>query len=121
MLLIVGGEGSGKRSFTKAQGYSEAEMADAVLDERPVIFHLEQMVFQNPHRVDAYLKELEQKEVVICNEVGSGVIPVDRCERIGREATGRLCVLLAQRADCVIRMVSGLPMVIKGELPCASR
>ena len=120
MLLIVGGESSGKRSFAKTLGYSEIEMADAVLDERPVIFHLEQMVFQNPDRADDYLKALERKEVIICNEVGSGVIPVERRERVGREATGRLCVLLAQRADCVVRMVSGLPMVIKGELPCAS-
>lgn len=119
MLLIVGGESSGKRSFIKTLGYSETEMADAVLDARPVIFHLEQMVFQDPDRVDDYLKELEQKDVVICNEVGSGVIPVERRERVGREATGRLCVLLAQRASCVVRMVSGLPMIIKGELPCA--
>ena len=120
MLLIVGGESSGKRSFAKTLGYSEAEMADAILDERPVLFHLEQMVFRSPDQADDLLKALVEKDVVICNEVGSGVIPVERSERAGREATGRLCVLLAQRADCVVRMVSGLPMVLKGELPCAS-
>ena len=118
MLLIVGGEGSGKRTFAKTLGYTDNEIADAVLDERPVICHLEQMVFQNPDCTDELLPVLEQKEVVICNEVGSGVIPADRVERAGREATGRLCVLLAQKASCVVRMVSGLPMVIKGELPC---
>lgn len=118
MLLIVGGEGSGKRSFAKTLGYSDLDMADAVLDDRPVLFHLEQMVFQDPGCTDALLPALEAKEVILCNEVGSGVIPVDRAERLGREATGRLCVLLAQRADCVVRMVSGLPMVIKGSLPC---
>lgn len=118
MLLIVGGEGSGKRSFAQTLGYTQADMADAVLDERPVLYHLEQMVFADPDCTDALLPELVKKEVVICNEVGSGVIPADRAERAGREATGRLCVLLAQKADCVVRMVSGLPMVIKGELPC---
>lgn len=118
MLLIVGGEGSGKRSFARTLGYSQQDMADAVLDARPVLYHLEQMVFADPECTDTLLGELVNKEVVICNEVGSGVIPADRAERVGREATGRLCVLLAQKADCVVRMVSGLPMVIKGELSC---
>lgn len=120
MLLIVGGQGSGKRSFAKTLGYSDSDMADAVLDDRPVIFHLEQIVFRSPDSQDDILQALEGKDVVICNEVGSGVMPVEHWERAGREATGRLCILLAQRADCVVRMVSGLPMVIKGELPCAS-
>lgn len=118
MLLIVGGEGSGKRTFAKTLGYTENDMADAVLNECPVVYHLEQMVFANPECTDQLLPDLESREVVICNEVGSGIIPANRVERAGREATGRLCVLLAQRADCVVRMVSGLPMVIKGELPC---
>lgn len=118
MLLIVGGEGSGKRTFAKTLGYSDNDIADAVLNECPVLYHLEQMVFADPESGDELLPVLAGKEVVICNEVGSGVIPANRAERAGREATGRLCVLLAQRADCVVRMVSGLPMVIKGELPC---
>lgn len=118
MLLIVGGEGSGKRTFAKTLGYTDNDMADAVLNERPVLYHLEQLVFAAPESTDELLPVLEGKEVVICNEVGSGVIPANRAERAGREATGRLCVLLAQRATCVVRMVSGLPMVIKGELPC---
>ena len=118
MLLIVGGEGSGKRTFAKSLGYTQADMADAALDRRPVLFHLEEMAFRDPERVEELLPFLEEKEVVICNEVGSGVIPVDRRERAGREAAGRLCILLAQRADGVVRMVSGLPTAIKGELPC---
>lgn len=118
MLLIVGGEASGKRSFAESLGYTGADMADGVMDERPVLFHLERMVFENPEGADGLLPLLEGKEVVICCEVGSGVIPIERAERLGREATGRLCVLLAKKADCVVRMVSGIPMVIKGELPC---
>ena len=118
MLLIVGGEGSGKLTFAKTLGYTDDDIASAVLNEKPVLYHLEQIVLADPGCGDGILPALEQKEVVICNEVGSGVIPADRAERAGREATGRLCVLLAQKASCVVRMVSGLPMVIKGELPC---
>ncbi|MBQ3104643.1 MAG: bifunctional adenosylcobinamide kinase/adenosylcobinamide-phosphate guanylyltransferase [Lachnospiraceae bacterium] len=120
MLLIVGGEGSGKRSFAKTLGYLEEEMADGILDHRPVLFHLEQMVFRDPECIDSLLPRLAEKELILCNEVGSGIIPVDHRERLCREATGRLCVLLAGQANCVVRMVSGLPMVIKGSLPCRS-
>lgn len=118
MLLIIGGEGSGKRTFVRSLGYTDRDIADGVLDERPVLYHLEQMVFSDPEYIDSLLPVLAEKQAVICNEVGSGVIPADRAERAGREATGRLCVLLAQRADCVVRMVSGIPVMIKGELPC---
>lgn len=121
MILIVGGEGSGKRSFARSLGFAPEDMADGVLDARPVLFHLEQLVFAAPEESEALLEPLLQKQAVLCCEVGSGVIPVSRQERLGREATGRLCVRLAREADCVVRMVCGLPQVIKGELPCASR
>lgn len=117
MILIVGGEGAGKRSYAKSLGYRDADMADAVLDSRPVIFHTERLAFERPDQVEALYEALVKKEVVICNEVGSGVIPVDRAGRLGRESTGRLCVLLAQRAGTVVRMVCGIPTVIKGEVP----
>ena len=109
MILIVGGEGSGKRTFARSLGYRPE-------DGRPVVFHVERLVLQDPDAIDALYEALVQKEAVLCNEVGSGVIPVDPGERLGRERTGRLCVLLAQRADTVVRMVCGLPMVIKGSL-----
>ena len=96
MILIVGGEGAGKRAFARSLGYRETDMADACLDDKPVIFHTERLVFARLDGVDELFNTLLQKEVVICNEVGSGVIPVDRTERLGREATGRLCVLLAK-------------------------
>jgi len=117
MILIVGSAGSGKRSFIQSLGYTDFDLADAVLDARPVVTHLEQMIFTDPTCIDCLLPQLLQKEAVLCREVGSGVMPVDESERLGREATGRLCILLAQQADCVIRMVCGIPIVIKGTLP----
>lgn len=120
MVLIIGGEASGKRSFARSLGYTDADMADAVLDTRPVVYHVEQMVAADLEGAPELLAPLSEKEVVICNEVGSGVIPVEHRVRLTREATGRLCVLLAKQADAVVRMVSGIPTVIKGELPCRS-
>ena len=120
MVLIVGGEGSGKRSFAETLGFAPEQMADGVLDAHPVIYHVEKMVFADVDGAPELLEPLCEKAVVICCEVGSGVIPAEYAQRRGREAVGRLCVRLAQRAECVVRMVCGIPTVLKGELPCRS-
>ena len=117
MILIIGGEGSGKRSFARSLGWADADMADGVLDARPVIYHTEKLTMADPESGAALFEQLKGKEVVICNEVGSGIIPLDPKERRGREETGRLCSRLAREATAVVRMVCGLPTVLKGELP----
>ena len=63
--------------------------------------------------LEALAEELSAREVVIATEVGGGVVPVDPGERAAREAAGRLSCLLAQRAERVIRVFCGLPMVLK--------
>ena len=116
MILIVGGEGSGKRSCAESLGYAREDMADGVLDGQWAVYHVERMIAEDPEGAPSLLDALAQKEIVICCEVGSGIIPAEYRQRRIREATGRLCVLLAQRADAVVRMVCGIPTVIKGEL-----
>ena len=59
------------------------------------------------------LDALLGKEVVVCDEVGSGIIPLSARDRQAREATGRLCIQLAARATRVVRLVCGIPTVIK--------
>lgn len=63
--------------------------------------------------LNALAEELSGHEVVIATEVGGGVVPVNAQERAAREAAGRLSCLLAQRADRVVRVFCGLPMVLK--------
>ena len=58
-----------------------------------------------------------QYKVVISTETGGGVVPADAAQRAAREAAGRLACLLAERADTVVRVLCGLPMALKGELP----
>ena len=54
-------------------------------------------------------------EAVILTEEGGGVVPADSGQRAAREAAGRLACLLAARAECVVRVFCGLPLVLKGE------
>ena len=53
--------------------------------------------------------------VLVCDEIGCGVVPIQPQERQWREQTGRLCCLLAKRAERVVRVFVGRPMVLKEE------
>ncbi|MEE8721671.1 MAG: bifunctional adenosylcobinamide kinase/adenosylcobinamide-phosphate guanylyltransferase [Eggerthellaceae bacterium] len=65
---------------------------------------------------DAVASALAGKRVVACCEVGSGVVPADADARAWRERVGRVCCALAARSDAVVRMVCGIPQVLKGSL-----
>lgn len=56
-------------------------------------------------------------KIVLCDEVGCGVVPLEKAQRDWREAVGRLCCEIAREAELVVRVTAGLPQVIKGELP----
>lgn len=113
MILIIGSQSSGKREYAKGLGYSEADFSSDPFGNARVIYGAQELLFIDHTRTDELYEALKNKEVVILNEVGSGVIPVERKLRLGREAAGRLSVLLARDAETVVRMVCGIPCVIK--------
>ena len=53
--------------------------------------------------------------VLVSDEVGYGVVPVDRTDRLYREAVGRVCTQLAAFSTRVTRVVCGIGSVIKGQ------
>ncbi len=115
MIFVTGGESSGRRTFVRGLGYSDNQISHGVLDERPVVFRAELLTADDSPEELAEL--LAGKEVVICTELGCGIVPLDPSRRRAREAAGRLSILLARRAEAVVRLVCGVPMVLKGELP----
>lgn len=56
-------------------------------------------------------------KVVLCDEIGCGVVPFEKELEDWREKTGRLCCDMAERADLVIRVHAGIGQAIKGKLP----
>ncbi len=113
MVLIIGGAHCGKRDYVAAQfGYDFKQMSNQ-FDAAPVLYDLQALLRDNPD-YKALLPLLLQKQVVICNEVGCGVVPINDAERAWRETVGRACCALAQRAERVIRVQCGIGAVIKG-------
>lgn len=54
--------------------------------------------------------------VIVSNETGLGIVPENALARRFREAQGRLNIALAKRADTVVQVTAGLPLVLKGSL-----
>lgn len=51
--------------------------------------------------------------IVVANEVGAGVVPIAKEERLFREAVGRALCIVAQESESVTRCVCGIGVRIK--------
>ena len=98
MILIIGGRGAGKQEFARETLGCDPKNTLPALHERDPLPSLE---------------ELLSYEAVICDEVGCGVVPLERADRERREAIGRLCCALAREAQAVYRLQCGLAMRLK--------
>lgn len=56
----------------------------------------------------------EQKNIaVISDEIGNGIVPIERIERDYREFTGRLLCKIAEKSESVVKITCGLGQKLK--------
>lgn len=68
-------------------------------------------------RAEEFAEELYRRNpdiLVVSNELGYGVVPMEKFDRDYREAVGRACTCIAARSDEVVRVVCGIGLRIKG-------
>ncbi|MCM1007628.1 MAG: bifunctional adenosylcobinamide kinase/adenosylcobinamide-phosphate guanylyltransferase [Ruminococcus flavefaciens] len=51
--------------------------------------------------------------IIIMNDIGGGIIPLEKSERIWREQVGMIGCFFAGQAECVERIICGIGMRIK--------
>jgi len=51
--------------------------------------------------------------IIISDEIGNGIVPISKEERIYRELTGRLLIEIAKKSNKVFRIVCGIAQQIK--------
>lgn len=120
MKLYIGGANNGQwevaaqeTGLTPALCSPEAALSAPCIDK----FHLTvREVLQSGGDARDFARELLEKNpdaVIICDEIGLGIVPLDPFERRWREDTGRALCILAERAERVTRVYCGVPQVIK--------
>ena len=67
-------------------------------------------------RLEDVLAAAAAPVVLVANEVGSGIVPDNPLGRRFRDLQGVLNQRIAARADRVVLVVAGLPLVVKGTL-----
>lgn len=126
MKLVIGGAFQGKKAYVKQHlKIKEEDMADGKDASYEALFHCrciyhfhewikkgieEEWDFKN---LAEELLKRNPEVLIITNELGYGVVPVDAFDRTYRETTGRICTEIAAVCEQVIRVSCGLGMVIK--------
>ncbi|MCR5122588.1 MAG: bifunctional adenosylcobinamide kinase/adenosylcobinamide-phosphate guanylyltransferase [Ruminococcus sp.] len=128
MIFIIGGTAQGKRLFAAEclgmTDFSDGGKAsyEALMDSEVIVdYHKLVRRLMNdgfdPVTFTENLCSNDKPTAIIMDEVGCGIVPIDKDERIWRENCGRCGCIIAANANTVIRMVCGIPTAIKGELP----
>ena len=128
MVVVTGGTGQGKYTYVLKK-YAPAEITDGAVC--PLENLVQAVCICNYHMAVkrmleagtdpvAFTEELCRRNpacIVILPEIGCGIIPMEKSERIWREQVGRCGCMIAGYADTVIRMTCGIPAALKGALP----
>ena len=116
--MILGGRYQGKHAYAEGlygefSAVSNLEHNDAIVPGLVMNVHLG---VKRGLRCEFFEERLEvlRECVILCTEVGSGIIPADPFERTWRDETGRVYQLLAHEADIVDRIFAGLALRLKG-------
>jgi len=105
MKLYIGGAYQGQEELARQEN-PDAEIIPG--------FHLLLKNFDGDPRVFAADFYHEHSDaVVVADEIGCGVVPVDPADRAWREAAGRALCVLAQKSERVVRVVYGIGVRIK--------
>lgn len=125
MELYVGGSHQGKLSYVMAKkGITEVKaFADGAACSSEEALHkgrinrlhllLGRMDRQEAEAfITSFLSEREDG-IVICDEVGMGIVPIEKQDREYRELVGRCLCRLAERATVMERIICGIGMRIK--------
>lgn len=125
MILIVGGAYQGKLKFAEELA-PETEWIDGRECKEDEIYGCGGI-----HHFHAYIERMMRKAgpvrqlageiadrnpeiVIVSDEIGYGIVPVDAFDREYREMAGRICTELSVYADQVYRVVCGIGVRLKG-------
>ena len=75
----------------------------------------QEQILEKIEELLAVLSKKKAKVIMVSNEVGLGLVPVNKLGRDFRDIAGRVNQMVARNADKVFFIVAGIPLKIKGE------
>ena len=127
MILLTGGAYQGKTAYLLSKipgtvctdgetcGFSEAEQAACINHYHALIRRLFEAQEDPAAWTERYC-DAHPDGIILLNETGCGIIPLDPAERRLRELTGTCGCIIASHAETVIRVTYGIPAVLRGDL-----
>lgn len=124
MRFIVGKFAQGKLDYAlKKYGFNINDVCN-IENEKP---NFDKPILYNFHLIARDLMKIEKdpsiyvqeniellrNKIIISDDIGGGVVPIDKSDRIYREVAGRLNCVLAEYADSVERIFCGISQQIK--------
>lgn len=115
MILIVGGAYQGKGAYARENFGEDYD----VINSYQLRVKGQLKAGENPmEKVQRLVAEKKaegvfDRLVIISDETGCGVVPLDAFERLYREQAGKVSCYLAKEADSVIRVICGIGKKIK--------
>ena len=126
MILVIGGAYQGKKEWVMRQyRLEESDWTDGASCSEEELFraravnHFHLFVRRSVEAgrdLSDFAEILQEKNpslIIVKNEIGCGVVPMDPAERKYREQDGRLSEKLAACAGTVVRVLCGIGQVIK--------
>ncbi|SHI59309.1 bifunctional adenosylcobinamide kinase/adenosylcobinamide-phosphate guanylyltransferase [Pseudobutyrivibrio xylanivorans] len=110
MILIVGGSYQGKTEFARNE-FPEAKY----FNQLHLFVKKRISEGKNNSEILAEIREVvnDGEWVIISDEIGNGIVPLDENDRTWREICGRIMIELAKDATEVYRVVCGIGQRIK--------
>ena len=124
MEMVIGGAYQGKSEYAKKQ-YPQLSWADGNSVTEEELMNAQgvtdfQQYIRRELKAGKDVSDLAEEIIknnpaliLVSQEVGYGVVPVDAFDRKYREAVGRVCTKLAAYSHKVTRVVCGIGTVIK--------
>ena len=126
MVFVIGGAYQGKLDYVRAQVCApdtsvwacheqnlEIDWSCQVIDKIHLLVWARQQAGLDTLDYLRQHQSLLQEKIVICDDLSSGVVPIDRDTRFWRENVGRCSVWLAREAERVVRVFCGLATELK--------
>lgn len=126
MKMIIGGVYQGKTKFAVSE-FGISEIKDGEKCNISEVFKtkciknyhilIRRLMDENIDPVEFTVRLCSENDdiTVIMNEVGCGIIPIEKGERIWREMCGKCGCIIAENSCSVVRVICGIGTYIKGK------